>query len=303
MSLSLQKLRNFVIVAEERQFLRASQRVGVSQPTLSAQIKELETELGVPLFSRTTRQVHLTIEGERFLARIRQILFDLEIAVTEAREQAALKHGRITIAATPSLAASVLPPLIAEFHTSFPEIDVRLVEEISQTVDNMVRTGVADFGIGPSITRQADLLFSPLFQERFFALVPAGHPLSDARAIPVAALPERELITVGKGTGIRDVIERALRDNGLDMGSPHVLTRVDTVVSMVEAGLGVGLLPELSLPRPGREKLHIIPVVDPEIVRSVGLIERKGGSSSSAATSFLGKLRTGRLFERFSFRY
>ncbi|BCP54919.1 LysR family transcriptional regulator [Kaistia sp. 32K] len=298
MSLTLQKLRNFLVIAEEGQFLRASQRVGISQPTLSAQIKELESELGVTLFSRTTRRIQLTTEGERFFERVTKMLSDLEVAVTEVREQAALKHGRVTIAATPSLANSVLPPLMAEFRRAFPDIDVRLLEEISEGVDHLVRQGIADFGVGPGIGRQMDLSFSPLFEERFFAVVPLEHPLGRMDTLPLAALPERELITLAKGTGIRDVLEQVLRDNGMEIGTSHVLTRADSVISLVEAGLGVGLLPELSVARVNPKRARIIPITEPEISRNIGLIERKGGSSSSASSAFLRMLRAGDIPER-----
>lgn len=299
MSISLQKLRNFVIVAEERQFLRASQRLGISQPTLSAQIRELEGELGVPLFNRTTRQVNLTTEGDRFFHRAKQILSDVEIAVSEAKQQAALKHGRVTIAATPSIAASLVPPVMAEFRLAFPDIDVRLIEDISQVVDNLVRTGIADFGVGPGRGRQTDLTFSPLFEERFLAVARSGHALSGAKSVTLAQLTEHDLITTGQGTGIRDVVEGALRDKGLDVGMPHSMTHVETVISMVESGLGVALLPELSLSRVDRRRIDIISVTEPEIVRSVGLIERKGGSPSSASTAFVALLRSNKVLDQF----
>ena len=108
-SISLAKLRSFIEVAEEKQFRKAAEKLGMSQPALSTQIRELEKSCGVPLLARTTRSVRLTVEGERFLRRAQKIVADLELAVADLREQAVLKHGHVTVAATPSVASNILP--------------------------------------------------------------------------------------------------------------------------------------------------------------------------------------------------
>ena len=290
--LTLQKLRNFVAVAEERQFLRASSRLGIAQPTLSAQIKELEQELGVALFSRTTRQIALTIEGERFYQRARQILAELDVAITEARHQAELKQGRIDIAATPSVAATIVPRAIALFQEQFPDILVRLNEESFHGVEDQVRNGLVHFGIGPTTARNGDVTFSLLFSERFFAVLPVDHPLAGEPVLSLARVAREPIITPGYGTGISDVVEGVLRDNGFNLPRPHSLARHDTVVAMVEAGLGVAILPELGLHRTGIRKISIVPIVEPQISHDIGVIERKGGSVSSAAAAFLALLRS-----------
>src|SRR5690242_19963988 len=100
---NLTRLRSFIAVAQERQFRRAAERIGLSQPALSAHIRELEQDLGVALFSRTTRSVRLTAEGESFLHRAQRALDDLSAAVLELRERAELKRGRVAIAATPTV--------------------------------------------------------------------------------------------------------------------------------------------------------------------------------------------------------
>jgi LysR family carnitine catabolism transcriptional activator len=296
---TLQKLRNFVAVAEERQFLRASTRLGITQPTLSAQIKELERTLGVALFSRTTRQIALTIEGQRFYQRAKQILSELEVAISEARDQAELKQGRIDIAATPSIAATILPQAMALFRHDFPDIVVRVTEDSFHGVEDLVRNGMVNFGIGPTMERHGDFTFSLLFNERFFAVLPEDHLSANAKSLKLADIAAQSIITTGYGTGISDVVEGVLRDNGLHLPRTHSLTRHDTVVAMVEAGLGVAILPELGLYRTGVRKVRIIPISEPLISRDIGVIERKGGSVSSAASAFLSVLQKETLLASF----
>ena len=292
MSLSLQKLRSFITVAEEKQFLRAAQKLGVTQPTLSAQIRELEEELAVQLFVRTTRQVHLTIEGDRFFRRTQKILSDIDVAVEEAKGLSALKHGRVSIATTPSAGRTMLPIAIALFRKSFPEIAVHVREDLSPVVDNLVSMGVADFGIGPQFDRTSPLSFVSLFEERFFAVVACGHPLTRQKDVSLKELVAHGLIPTREGSGVRELVEAALRKEGLLPDTSFELSNLETLVAMVREGLGVGLLPELILPHTLTDRLAIVPLRKPGISRSIGFIEKKGGSASAASAAFLSLLRS-----------
>ncbi len=303
MSVSLGRLRGFVAVAEERQFQRAAERLGVAQPTLSAQIRDLEASVGTALFSRTTREVRLTVEGERFFHRARRILADVEAALADLHSHADLRHGRVVIAATPSIASSLAPVAMGEFRARFPDIALQLHELPSPEVDGMVRDGAADIGFGPLSPGQSDLAFTPLFAERFRGVVEAGHPLANAGRTTLARLARHPLITTAHGTGIRETIDRALRDCGLPAGADHELQRYETVVALVEAGLGVGLLPELSLFTTDLRRVSVLEVVEPTVSRDIGLLRRKGGAPSSAASEFFSMCTSGAVLDPFLRRW
>lgn len=285
MLVSFAKLRNFVTVAEERQFRRASIKLGLSQPTLSAQIRDIEMALGVSLINRTTRSMRLTVEGERFFHRARQILNDIEAAVFEAQQGSALQHGRLLIASTPSIAANLLPATLASFGERFPDINVDMYEDTISGVEAKVRDGPADFGIGPRTREQPELCFSLLFKERFLAVIPEAHELAGAKVVSASQLARYPLLTTSHGTGIRGAVDRFTQLHKLKLNVGHNITRHETVIAMVEAGLGIGLMPELSLRQQSR---RVIPVAlsDP-LSRDIGILERKGGSSSSAAAQFI----------------
>jgi LysR family carnitine catabolism transcriptional activator len=283
--LSLPRIRSFVAVAEERQFRRASERIGLSQPAMSAQLRELEEFLGAALLSRTTRSVHLTAEGEKFLVRARNILADLESAVLEVRDHASLRRGRLSVAAIPSVASRILPGVVADFIARYPGIDVQMIELGAQDVERCVASGNADLGIAAVPDRNSELSFSFLMRDRFVGLVAKTNPLARKRRVRLEALFEYPLITTVAGTSIRSALERACREQGRSLRVTHSVTQHQTVVAMVAAGLGVALLPALSL----AENLEVVRlmVVDPQITRDLGVIQRKGEPSSAAAQEFI----------------
>ena len=287
--LSLPRIRSFIAVAEERQFRRASERIGVSQPAMSAQLRELEEFLGAALLSRTTRSVHLTAEGEKFLVRARNILADLESAVLEVRDHASLRRGRLSVAAIPSVASRILPGVVAAFTARFPGIDVQMIELGALDVERCVTAGNADLGIAAAPDRNSELSFSFLLRDRFVGLVAKSNRLARQRRVRLEALFEFPLITTVPGTSIRAALERACREQGQSLRVTHSVTQHQTVIAMVGAGLGVALLPSLSLvDNAGVVRLA---VVDPQITRDIGIIQRKGELSSAAAREFISALR------------
>lgn len=287
MSLSLARIRSFVEVASEKQFRKASDKLGLSQPALSTQIRALERELGVLLFSRTTRSVRLTVEGERFLARAQGVLRDLEAAVAELRDHASLQYGRLTVAATPSVMANVVPPAIAAFLTRFPEIRVTALEDTSAGVERRVEAGEVDLGVGPRPRGRADLLFSSLLRDRFVGILPIGHKLSNRRQLAVAQLAGSPLITTLPETNIYQLIKQALEQRGDILDIRYTFPQHQTVVAMVAAGLGVALLPSCALTTLDCSHVVVVRIVDPEIARDIGIMQRTGGDPSSACREFL----------------
>jgi len=287
--LSLPRIRNFIAVAEERQFRRAAERVGLSQPALSAQLRELEEFLGAALLSRTTRSVHLTAEGEKFLVRARNIVADLESAVLEVRDHASLRRGRLSVAAIPSVASRLLPEVVATFMQRFPGIDVQLIELGSQDVERCVASGNADLGLAPAPERNSELSFSFVLRDRFVGVVPVSSRLAKQRRVRLEALFEYPLIATGPGTSIRATLERACREHGKSLRVTHSVTQHQTIVAMVRAGLGVALLPALSLG--GEMDVAQVLVTNPQITRDIGVVQRKGEAASAAAREFADAMR------------
>ena len=287
MSLSLNKIQSFVAVAEAGQFRKAAEKLGIAQPTISSQIRDLERQLGVALFARTTRRVRLTTEGERFLNRIQRVLDGLQSAVSDARDQAELKQGRLIIAATPSAASYILPEVIASFKTRFPRVHIQVIEEPSQRVERRVELGDADFGIGSWPVPRMEFAFSVLRRDRFVGAVGSSHPLAKRKRVRLVDFLDYPLLITTSESSIRRTLESVLVERGMELRTDHTITQLLTVISMVSAGLGVALVPSLTLASFNLSRIVLLDIVDPEVTREIGILQRRGGSSSAAAAEFL----------------
>lgn len=291
MALSLMKIQSFVAVAEAGQFRKAAEKIGVSQAALSTNVRDLEHHLGVALFSRTTRNVRLTVEGERFLRKVRVVVDDLAAAVADVRDQAELKRGRLIVAATPSVASNILPGAISAFKGSFPGVQVQVVEDSSSGVEQRVENGAADFGVGPMPARRADLAFSFLCRDRFVGVVSSSNPLARRKTARLAQLLVYPLLTTAPDSSIYNSIRTVLEQRGIAFHTDHLLAQHQTIVAMVAAGLGVAILPVLALGNLDLRGIATLKILDVEIGRDIGVLQHKGGSVSSAAREFLRQLR------------
>lgn len=287
MTISLSKLRSFVVVAEESQFSRAAARLGVSQPTLSAQIKELENILDVSLFSRTTRSVILTAEGERFLGSARQLLADVDVAVANMREQGKLAHGRLVIGSALSVPKEVIVPAVDAFSKAFPEIQIHIHESSFALVEDWITNGTVDLGFGYVPSNKNGMDFFPLYQEKFYGVVAAGHPLAKHTKISFRQLLDYPFMTTAMGTGVRSIVDGVLRDHGLYLNTRHTFMRTETILEMVAKGMGVTFLPATLLLGINDQTLRLLEVSGNEVSREMGILQRKGGSASSAASAFI----------------
>ncbi|HVB82476.1 MAG TPA: LysR family transcriptional regulator [Candidatus Binataceae bacterium] len=285
--ISLAKLRSFIAVADERQFRKAANKLGLSQPALSTQIRELEESCGASFFYRTTREVRLTAEGEAFLRHARSIIDAVGTAVSHLRDQVTLKRGRVIIAATPSVAANILPSSIRVFVSQFPGVHVEVIEDGAGGVVRQVESGTVDFGIGPKPIRRSDLIFTTLVRDRFVGVVAAGHPIADSKRVRLSTLLNYPFITTIEGTSIRATLNQLFWQRRLDFNPIHRLVQTQSVIAMVAAGLGVTLLPALALSTLNLEHVVTVEVSDPDVWREIGVLRQRGGNRSLAAREFV----------------
>jgi LysR family transcriptional regulator, carnitine catabolism transcriptional activator len=287
LSISLGKIHGFLAVAEAGQFRKAAEKLHLSQAALSTQIRDLERDLGVALFMRTTRSVALTAEGDRFRYRAQRILDELESAITEVRDQVELRDGRLIIAATPSVATNILPAALVAFRHAYPGVRVHIVEDQSAGVESQVEAGEVDFGIGPLANGRTDLAFSFVLTDRFIGVVAANHPLARRKRVSLSQLLKYTLLTTTPQTSIRRSLESIAGERRNEIHTEHSFVQHQTVVAMVAAGIGVALLPSLALALIDRSQIVLLEVHAPVISREIGVLQRRGGNASSAVTAFL----------------
>jgi DNA-binding transcriptional LysR family regulator len=190
----LRHLRYFIAVAEELNFSRAADRLHMAQPPLSAAIRQLERELGVELFVRTTREVRLTDAGRAFLEGARRTLADAERAAQDAKRAGAGELGRLRIAFSWSTRFDTLPALGRAFRASHPGVELLAQEMWNARMPPAFRSGSIDIAVSLCPEISAELELAPIRKERLVALLPESHPLAREQAIPLSALADEEFI-------------------------------------------------------------------------------------------------------------
>src|SRR3984893_1453788 len=176
MNISLHQLRIFVAVARLGNFTRAAERLHLSQPSLSLHSRQLEQDLGVRLFDRSTRSVSLTKAGDDFLPTAERLLDDFQSAVASVADLAARRRGRVAVAVLPSVAAELLPRAIALLRVRHPDISVSLRDDVAEHIPARVRSGEVDFGLGAIDGVDADIFGSPLVSDELIAGLPRQRP-------------------------------------------------------------------------------------------------------------------------------
>src|SRR5512138_315354 len=291
MNFDLGDLRAFIAVAELASFRAAAETIHLSQPALSRRIDKLEDALGVRLFDRDTRNVELTAVGRDFVRKARTLLDQLDEMLLGARDVAANRWGQVTLACIPSAVHYFLPAVLRAYHERFPRIRVRIIDESANAVLSAVAHGEAELGLDMTGNDEPTLEFEPLLSEPFVAACHREHPLARQRSVTWAELARHDFMTVDKASGNRLVMDLALASKR-DRPQPCFETRhVSALVAFVEAGLGVAAVPRLAMPRKGHPALVSIPIVEPEVTRTVGLIKRRGRSLSPAAQHLYDMLR------------
>lgn len=283
MKFDLADLRAFLAVADLGSFRAASEALHLSQSALSRRADKLEQALGVQLFTRTTRKVELTTIGRGFVPRARNVLNELESALVGIQDVAERMSGQVTVACVPSAVAYFLPAVIREYHRQYPRIRIRLIDESSSVALTAVAGGDADFGLTYIGTQDADIEFQPLLEEPFVVALRTDHPLAGRRRLAWRDLAGCEYISLAQGSGNRFLIDQALAHSPDRPRWFCEVQHVPALVSMVEAGLGVGVVPQLAMPPVGHTALASVPLADPVVSRTIGLIHRRGRELSPVA--------------------
>jgi DNA-binding transcriptional LysR family regulator len=246
----LRQLEYFVAVARHRHFGRAAEAAYVTQPALSQQVRRLEAELGLALLRRTSRGVELTPAGEDLLVRAEAILAELARARSAMDEHAGVVRGSVRVAATPADALR-LPAVIAAFHRDHPGVRLALRHASAAEAIELVRRGTVDLAVLSLAGDATGLEVTPLAEEPLRLIVAPGDPLAGAGAAPLADLSGRPFVLAEPGSALRETVMTACQAQGfspvplLEVGDPA------TVRFLVNAGLGVSLVPASWLDVPG----------------------------------------------------
>jgi DNA-binding transcriptional LysR family regulator len=288
--MELRQLEYFVAVAEEANFTRAAGRMHVAQPGVSAQVRQLERELGEALLDRSGRAVTLTEVGAAVLPYARAALAAVDGARQAVAELTGLVRGHVAVGVVVSCPVVDLPDLLADFHQAHPAVDVTLVEDNSDRL--VVALGAGDLDVAVIALTEEDppgLDLHVIADEPVTAAVAPGHELARHRTVPLAELKNWPLISLARGTGLRSCLDVACAAAGFrpriafEAGNPAALAR------LAARGLGVAILPDSGAR--ADPALHPLTITGPRLRGRMALAWRAGGPASPAARVFAGLAR------------
>lgn len=282
MAINLRLLNVFVLVAEHGSFKQAAEEVGRSQSAVSMHIKQLEGQLGVPLFHRTTRRVQLTAEGEQLLIHAKRAVGELENGLRLIKESVDMQSGHVSFGCVPTFASSILPSILAQYGARYPAISIHVREFVSTDLLASISRQQVDFGIGPFVENKSEFDFKPLMTEPCYALLPERLATPGMSSVTIEELSRHPMLTLSKATAFGDVLDNAAAARGVQFTSKFEFLQVATILAMVEAGLGAALLPEMAFSSARLKGVKVVPLDDPGLSRTICLVSLRGQAHSPA---------------------
>ncbi|CAI1594571.1 transcriptional regulator CynR [Serratia liquefaciens] len=282
----LRHIRYFLAVAEQGNFTRAAEALHVSQPTLSQQIKQLEENLGTPLFDRSGRTVRLTDAGMAWMRYARLALQDLEAGTRAIHDVATLERGNLRLAMTPTFTAYLVGPVIDAFYRQYPGVSVSIHEMTQDRIEALLAEDRLDVGIAFSQAQSVDIVAEELFTESLNMMVGAEHPLVQQRE-PLSAqvFEQQPLVLLSEDFATRQFIDDYCRRQGIRPRVAMEANAIGAIIEIVRRGQLATLLPAAVAQE--NLQLHPVRLTDVMPARRAVLLQRKDAYRSAASRAFI----------------
>lgn len=275
--MNIRDLEYLVALAEHRHFRRAADACHVSQPTLSGQIRKLEDGLGVMLLERTSRKVLFTQTGMLLVEQARTVLREVKVLKEMASQQGEEMSGPLHIGLIPTTAPYLLPHIIPMLHQAFPRLEMYLHEAQTQQLLAQLDSGKLDCVILALVKESEAFIEVPLFDEPMKLAIYQDHPWHSLERVPMSDLAGEKLLMLEDGHCLRDQAMGFCFEAGADEDTHFRATSLETLRSMVAAGSGITLLPELAVPQERvRDGVCYLSCYRPEPKRTIALVYRPG---------------------------
>jgi LysR family carnitine catabolism transcriptional activator len=289
---TVRQLRAFLLVAQHRSFTRAAGALFVTPSALSVLIRELETQLGVRLFERTTRQVTLTERGSELLAVAQRHLGELDAGIARAGRAEKEAPPSLVLGATPMVAAVILPSAINEFRSQRPALQVQLFDGATPTLMQQVEAGSLDMALGVFFKHSPGLRRNTLFRFGLTVIRPDNGPSSRRTTTTWSALKGEKLISLASSVPLQQFVDKHLARAGIQHQPRLVVNYLNTQIGLVEAGEGVAIIPSYGLPAGRNRRIAMSRLVNPVVHLDFSQVRRGGKRLPPIAEEFTSFLQS-----------
>ncbi|WP_163879827.1 LysR family transcriptional regulator [Paenibacillus favisporus] len=280
-------LEYFLAVCEELHFTKAAVQLGISQPTLSQQIRLLEERVGMPLFQRIGKRNYLTEAGQTLKEHALNIFHELEQAQSEINELKGMQRGRLTIGCSGN---HLLTRTLISFHQKQPGISISVVELATEETRAGLLANKLDLGVVFLPLEDEQLVSKELYTEELCLAVAKQHPLAAAAAVKLDQLTEVPLILFPEKFLVRQMVDSYSAQAGVQLQPAFELSTMDSMLQMVRLGVGATILPRSYLLQGSDPSIRTVPIVEPVPQKKVGIVYRKQTFLSTAMLAFINEL-------------
>ncbi|WP_217593658.1 LysR family transcriptional regulator [Cohnella sp. GbtcB17] len=288
--MELRQLDYFIATCEELHFTRAAEKIGITQPSLSHQIKALEDEIGVPLFDRIGKKIALTEAGMILYAQSKLAFGNLASAKEQIQELQRIERGKLSIGALPGELNQLVSTLLIDYHRDYPKVQIKIlgVEDVA--------TGLLQNELDLAVTilpiEDERIETIPLYNERFFFVATAGHPYAGRSAIDFEEILRVPVVTFPETHRCRQLVDTTCARAGLRLQPLIETTTIDSLFGLVRSGAGGSVLSKTLLEMYNYDDLVCIPIQNPSLTREVGMAYLRDKYMGKASQGFIELMQT-----------
>lgn len=276
--MDLQQLRYVAALAQEKHFQRAAKSVGITQPTLSQQVKKLEEELGEPLFERSSRRVALTPAGERFLPHVLAALDALKKGMSAIQEEGDLSEIPVRVGFLPTMGPYLIPEILNDLKERVPELKLEFHEDTAEALVHRVREGGLNLGVLSLPVHENGIAARSLGHEPVYVAVSPTHALAGCKNVPLRRLHQEPLFVLREGRCLRDQMLVHMKRAKAQPRIAFQGTHLTSLLKMAATGEGVAIVPKMAVESHSGDGLRFLPFANPQPTREIGVIWRRSAA-------------------------
>lgn len=272
-NVTIEELRSFLVVAELKNFRQAAEQLNISQPALSRRIAKVENALDTLLIERTTRTVELTNVGARMLPKLNSIVNDATDILGEIERERLYRQSVVSVACVPSMVPHFMPMILGSFNAHHPEIKIVLNDLPSPAIIESIKNGASEFGLTYTSYQDDEIEFMPLLEDKLVVICHPSHEIASWPSCSLKDIARFDMIALAPSSGNRLLIDSVLSKMDVRLRVGCEVRHVTAMFSLVAASIGIGIAPKFSIPAAGNPLITSVPLVNPEITRTLGIMK------------------------------